>query len=608
MSDIDDDEDSLSFYLKNKEKDNDKDSEEIEKEKELDIEKEKKEEEEILNRYEKIGNLTDIKSIKESEMTKNYDDKGNKYYNEYQFLKILGKGSFSKVKLVMKDDQKYAMKIINKKELKKRKIFKQDQDGNVIVTNLLKDALKEIAILKKLNHPNIIKLYEILHNYQKEKIYLIMEYAEYGDIVEYNEKNEIFSINKHISELYDKIKDKERSFNDTKYYKEEDIRSFCKYILLGLDYLHKNGIIHHDIKPNNILLCKKGICKITDFNFSSILDNLNVDNIGKNVDSADNFMAPETIGDIDDENEEGNNENNENNKNNDNNENNKKNENNENNKKNDNNENKTFKGKPLDIWALGVTLYIMAYLKFPFDSDKGIFDLYKKIKNEKVQFPKEPFYTRKLKFLIEKCLEKDPEKRKTTEEILKMCVLHKYESIDKYKPIFNKKNIEIDISVEELCLTLDFFHNECNAVFENPKDKNKPIICRYKKNLIKFELPKDRSLNKVTLKQNIRYIPIKPTFIEPIIKQDKNIEKSNIVVHKKNPSNIMIRATTITEKVIGVGEGKPIIEKKIITINKDGKTISSKEITKILNNNLVKIEGEEEENGKIALQKFITDK
>ena len=583
MSEIDDDEDSLSFYLKNKEKNNDKDN--SEKEKELDIEKDKKEEEEIFNRYEKIGNLTDIKSIKESEMTKNYDAQGNKYYNEYKFLKILGKGSYSKVKLVMKDDQKYAMKIINKKELKKKKIFKQDQDGNVIVTNLLKDALKEIAILKKLNHPNIIKLYEILHNYQKEKIYLIMEYAEYGDIVEYNERDEIFSINKHISEIYNKIKDKEKSFNNLKYYKEEDIRSFCKYILLGLDYLHKNGIIHHDIKPNNILLCKKGVCKITDFNFSSILDNLNVDNIGKNVDSADNFMAPETITDLDDENEEGNN---------------------ENNKKNDNNENKTFKGKPLDIWALGVTLYIMAYLKFPFDSDKGIIDLYKKIKNEKVKFPKEPFYTRKLKFLIEKCLEKVPEKRKTTEELLKMCVLHKFESVDKYKPIFKKRNVEIDISVEELCMTLDFFHNECNAVFENPKDKNKPIICKYQKSLIKFELPKDRSLNKVTLKQNIRYIPIKPAIIEPIIKQEPNIEKTNIIVQKKNPGNIIIRATTITEKVIG--EEKPIIEKKIITINKDGKNLDSKEITKILNNNLIKVEGENEENGKIILQKYISEK
>ena len=604
MSEIDDDENSLSFYIKNKDKNSDIDSEEKEKEKKIDIEKEKKEEEEILNRYEKIGNLTDIKSIKESEMTKNYDDHGNKYYNEYKFLKILGKGSYSKVKLVMKDDQKYAMKIINKKELKKKKIFKQDKDGNVIVTNLLKDALKEIAILKKLNHPNIIKLYEILHSYQKEKIYLIMEYAEYGDIVEYNERDGIFSINQHISEIYNATKDKEKSFNDLKYYKEEDIRSFCKYILLGLDYLHKNGIIHHDIKPNNILLCKKGICKITDFNFSSILDNLNVDNIGKNVDSADNFMAPETIMDLDDENDEDENkENKENNENNDNNNDNKNDnkENNDNNEKNENNENKTFRGKPLDIWALGVTLYIMAYLKFPFDSDKGIFDLYNKIKKEKVIFPKEPFYTRKLKFLIEKCLEKDPEKRKTTEEILKMCVLHKFESIDKYKPIFNKKNVEINISVEELCMTLDFFHNGCNAVFENPKDKSKPIICRYKKNLVKFELPKDRSLNKVIVQQNIRYIPIQPAFIAPIINQEQNKEKTNIASQKKKSSKIVIRATTITEKKIG--EDKPVMEKKIITINQDGQNLDPKEVTKLLNDNKINIDG-----GKEVLQKYISEK
>ena len=599
MSDIEDDEDSLEFYLKNKENNNNNNNNTEEKESE--IEKDKKEEEEIFNRYEKIGNLTDIKSIKESEMTKNYDEQGNKYYNEYKYLKLLGKGAYSKVKLVMKDNEKYAMKIINKKELKKRKIFKQDNDGNVVVTNLLKDSLKEIAILKKLNHPNIIKLYEILHNYQKEKIYLIMEYAEYGDIVDYNEQNGVFSINKHIYEIYNKIKDKEKSFNETKYYKEEDIRSFCKNIVLGLDYLHKNGIIHHDIKPNNILLCKKGICKITDFNFSSILDNLNNDNIRKNVDSADNFKAPETIFDQN-ELENNDNDNNDNNDNKD-----------LNNEKKDNNDNKSFKGKPLDIWALGVTLYIMAYLKFPFYSDKGIIDLYNIIKHEKVKFPDEPFYSRKLKFLIEKCLEKDPEKRKTTDEILKMCVLHKFECIDKYKPIFNKKKVEIEISVEELCMTLDFFHNECNAVFENPSDKAKPIVYRYKKNLIKFELPKDRSLNKVTIKQNIKYIPVKPIFIKPIEKEKKKSEKKLVIVQEKSPvvnipSNVIIRAT-ITEKIIGDDDKNPIIEKKVITINKDGKNINE-EIEKIINN-IKKIDGEKkvnEEDGKVALQKYIDEK
>jgi [calcium/calmodulin-dependent protein kinase] kinase len=337
----DEEEGSLSFFLKNKE---DNDGEEPQSE----IEKDKKEEEEIFNRYEKIGNLTDIKSIKESELTKNYDSQGNKYYNEYKYLQILGMGAYSKVKLVMKDNVKYAMKIIDKKGLKKKKIFTQDKDGNVIVTNLLKDALKEIAILKKLDHPNIIKLYEILHNYQKEKIYLIMEYAEYGDIIDYDEDNGIFSINKHVSEMYNKNK------KPNKYYLEEDILTFCKHIVLGLDYLHKNGIIHRDIKPNNILLSKKG-CKLTDFNFSSILDNLNIDNIGQNADSADHFKAPETLLDLN-ENEETNNK--------------------ESNNNNDNDKTKAFRGKPLDIWALGVTLYIMTYLKFPFDSDKGILDLY----------------------------------------------------------------------------------------------------------------------------------------------------------------------------------------------------------------------------------------
>ena len=280
MSIEDDEEDSLGAYLKNKKEDKKIDENEIEMD--------KKEEEEIYHRYEKIGSLTDIKSIKESELTKNYDNEGNKYYNEYKYVKLLGKGSYSKVKLVIKDDIKYAMKIIDKKVLKNKKIFKQDNDGNVIVTNLLKDALKEIAILKKLDHPNIIKLYEILHNYQKQKIYLILEYADYGDIVDYDEESEIFSINKHMEERYaqDKLGYNQKNGIDNKiYYEEDDIRHFCKHILLGLDYLHKNGIIHHDIKPNNILLCKKKICKITDFNFSSILDNLNEDNIGSNGDT-----------------------------------------------------------------------------------------------------------------------------------------------------------------------------------------------------------------------------------------------------------------------------------------------------------------------------------
>ena len=473
MSIEDDEEDSLGAYLKNKKEDKKIDENEIEMD--------KKEEEEIYHRYEKIGSLTDIKSIKESELTKNYDNEGNKYYNEYKYVKLLGKGSYSKVKLVIKDDVKYAMKIIDKKVLKNKKIFKQDNDGNVIVTNLLKDALKEIAILKKLDHPNIIKLYEILHNYQKQKIYLILEYADYGDIVDYDEESEIFSINKHMEERYaqDKLGYNQKNGIDNKiYYEEDDIRHFCKHILLGLDYLHKNGIIHHDIKPNNILLCKKKICKITDFNFSSILDNLNEDNIGSNGDTNDNFRAPETI--------------------------------NLNDNDNDNNQNREYQGKPLDIWALGVTIYILTYLKFPFDTDKGVLELYKIIKEANVKFPLEPWYTRKIKFLIKECLEKDPNKRKSAEEILKVLMVHKKESLDKYKPIFKDKKTRLksvnepSISLQDLVYSLDFITNLKSAVFENPKNKNEKIVLKNDKKLNVYNVPKERSITKTKQKKVLK--------------------------------------------------------------------------------------------------------
>ena len=548
MSIEDDDEDSLGAYLKNKKEDKKIDENEIEMD--------KKEEEEIYHRYEKIGSLTDIKSIKESELTKNYDNEGNKYYNEYKYVKLLGKGSYSKVKLVIKDDIKYAMKIIDKKVLKNKKIFKQDNDGNVIVTNLLKDALKEIAILKKLDHPNIIKLYEILHNYQKQKIYLILEYADYGDIVDYDEESEIFSINKHMEERYaqDKLGYNQKNDIDNKiYYEEDDIRHFCKHILLGLDYLHKNGIIHHDIKPNNILLCKKKICKITDFNFSSILDNLNEDNIGSNGDTNDNFRAPETI--------------------------------NLNDNDNDNNQNREYQGKPLDIWALGVTIYILTYLKFPFDTDKGVLELYKIIKEANVKFPLEPWYTRKIKFLIKECLEKDPNKRKSAEEILKVLMVHKKESLDKYKPIFKDKKTRLksvnepSISLQDLVYSLDFITNLKSAVFENPKNKNEKIVLKNDKKLNVYNVPKERSITKI--KQNINVVQKTVSITEgPEEKEINNSGKSFTVVISKK----------ITEIKNGEDDNKEeVIEKQIF-----------------VNNNL--IETEEIIEGKNALKKYIEQK
>ena len=545
MSLGDDDENSLEAYLKTKD-----DNLALSVVNDDEIEQDKKEEEEIYQRYEKIGNLTDIRGIKESKLSTNYDNQENKYYNEYKYIKELGSGAFSKVKLVMKDNIKYAMKIIDKKLLKSKKIFKQDKDGNIIVSNLLKDALKEIAILKKLDHPNIIKLYEILHDYQKQKIYLILEYAEYGDIVNYDEDKDIFSINNHIKKEMDKkrgLKYNIKNSNEEKiYYDEKDIIAFTKHILLGLDYLHKNGIIHHDIKPNNILLGKNNVCKITDFNFSSILENLDEDNIGSNGQSANNFRAPETLNLNGEDTGEHN-----------------------------------YQGKPLDIWAFGIILYIITYLKFPFDSEKGVLDLYKKIKESKVEFPYEPWYSKKIKYLISKCLEKKPENRKTADELLKMSIIHKREVLDKYIRIFTQRSYSVDLPLNELAQGLDFFAGQCSAIFENPNDKNKPFLIKVAKKLNEFLIPEGR-------------------ISKAVYKQQKSAKKPNNS-NNKNNNNIIIKKE---EKVVRSGGSfLSVLSKKVSEVIIT-ETVTE---TKIVNENGDEIEDDKNE-GKYVLQRIISEK
>ena len=540
MSLGDDDEDSLGAYIKQK-----TETDEISFINEDELEKDKIEEEEIFKRYETIGNLTDIENIKETNLAKNYDNEGNKYYNEYKYIKVLGKGSYSKVKLVEKDNIKYAMKIIDKKLLKSKRILKQDKDGNIIITNLLKDSLKEIAILKKLNHPNIIKLYEILHNYRKQKIYLILEYADYGDLVNFDEETGIFTINSHVEEMYRLRQsgyDKGKTKSGKTYCDENDIRHFAKQILLGLDYLHKNGIIHHDIKPNNILLCRKKVCKITDFNFSSILENLNEDNIGTNGESADNFRAPETIH-LDDEI--------------------------------NGKDYPTYQGKPLDIWALGITLYIITYLKFPFDTDKGVLELYKIIKQEKIRFPLEPWYSRKIKYLIKSCLEKDPRNRKSADEIIKILMVHRRENLDKFKPVFLKRKYTIDIPNNELVLTLDFISNNCSAVFE------------------------DKSVIKLEKKYSKPIIPEGRSQVKPIIKDNK--------ISKKNSNNIIIEKTEIKRGNSIKIDFITIVKEKIEEIRMDDdnekNNTDNKNDAKIISKDVVIVK-----EGKNALKEYISKK
>ena len=395
-----------------------------------------------FNKFDKMGFLKGSMDIKESICTKHYDQKGNKYYNEYRFVSFLGSGAFSKIELVEKDGIKYALKIIDKYFLKSQKNIEFDENGHIVVNTSFENAIKEIAILKKTNHPNIIKLYEILYCNKNKKIYLILEYCENGDLIKYDEETGKFILNSHVKEKKKKIE------NSESYYSTKEIIKFLKDIISGIYYLHSNGIIHRDIKPNNILLDKNNVCKITDFNVSSILENKDDDNIVRKICTADHFRPPEAC-DLSNEN---------------------------------NNKRTDLKGKPIDIWALGVTAYILSYNKFPFESEKNnLFELYDKINKAKFEFPKYPKRKKKLKHFIEKCLEKDPNKRITAEGLSHFPFLekNKKENILKWRG-FPK----INVSKLEIIKSINFFVPNCCAII---KKMGKKIDKKIHTNLFKYK-------------------------------------------------------------------------------------------------------------------------
>lgn len=143
-------------------------------------------------------------------------------------IKVLGRGNFGKVVLVEKQStgELYAMKILKKKLLQE--------------LNQQEHTLTEKKILETSNCPFIAKLY---HAFQSPtKLFLVMEYLSGGELFYHLSQNRVFS------ELR------------AKFYSAE--------ILLGLEYLHNNGIIYRDLKPENVLLDKDGHIRLTDFGLS----------------------------------------------------------------------------------------------------------------------------------------------------------------------------------------------------------------------------------------------------------------------------------------------------------------------------------------------------
>ena len=125
---------------------------------------------------------------------------------------------------------------------------KNKLNGNIVALKRIKilykeegfpsNSFKEINYLRKLNHPNIIKLIDVVR--EDIDVYLVFEYFEfdlYGLL--YGDRNYNFNL--------------------------DQIKFLCKQLLSGIQEIHKNNIIHRDLKPANILISKNNVLKIIDF-------------------------------------------------------------------------------------------------------------------------------------------------------------------------------------------------------------------------------------------------------------------------------------------------------------------------------------------------------
>ena len=183
----------------------------------------------------------------------NYEEEtGHKIVNEFIFLETLGRGACSKVKKCINKNTKeeYAVKVINNYLLKKKKkAFDKTNEGSLLIHYMIEDALNEIKTYKSIpkEHPNVLSLYQILINKEKDKTYLIMELAE--PLITVSEDTGIFTLNKKFGDNYD----------------EKLIKKWIFEIASGIKFLHDNNIAHCDIKSDNIVIGKEGKCKLADF-------------------------------------------------------------------------------------------------------------------------------------------------------------------------------------------------------------------------------------------------------------------------------------------------------------------------------------------------------
>jgi len=236
-------------------------------------------------------------------------EKPKKYIKQYEMGVTLGKGSYAKVKMCINTDngKTFAVKVFNKSLLKRRKIWDGSQGG---FKTAFDDVMREIAIMKKLDHENVMNMYDVIDDTSVNKLYMVMDFCRQGAIMESTDIP-CAPLNRNRCMQW---------FTDS---------------VMGLDYLHYQGVVHFDLKPDNILVAEDGRAVISDFGVSRVLNPGAEEGAQASEDEkkagmtrgspgTPSYTAPEVWGA------------------------------------------RAYHGKTADVWSLGVTLHAMAFGTLPY--------------------------------------------------------------------------------------------------------------------------------------------------------------------------------------------------------------------------------------------------
>lgn len=177
---------------------------------------------------------------------------------KYELGRVLGQGTFARVYYArnLETGKSVAMKVVGKEKVVRAKMMDQMK--------------REISVMKRLKHPNIVELYEVMAT--KSKIFLAMELVRGG-------------------ELHAKVS-KEGKL-------EEDVaRSYFRQLISAVDYCHSRGVFHRDLKLENLLLDQDGNLKITDFGLSAFFEdeeNNTQQHLLRTSCGTPHYVAPEVV-------------------------------------------------------------------------------------------------------------------------------------------------------------------------------------------------------------------------------------------------------------------------------------------------------------------------